>query len=120
MEIVIRYFESLDYIVISTEKDNVGWDLEARRNEEVLLLEVKGLSGNVLSIEMSPNEYKKSTEFHAVYMLCIVTDALSSPDIIFFRFDNSDRIWRSSDGKCLQTEERIAARVFQINTVLGN
>jgi hypothetical protein len=118
VEVVIKHFESLDYIVISSEKDNVGWDLEARRNKELLLLEVKGLSGKVLSIEMSPNEYRKSSEFHVVYRLCIVTHALSKPELNTFQFDKSERVWKSSDGKCLQIEERIAARVFQINTVL--
>ena len=62
IEATIKYFEALDYIIISKEKDNVGWDLEATNINETLLLEVKGLSGNISSIELTPNEYKNSKD----------------------------------------------------------
>ena len=64
IETTIKYFEGLDYIIISKEKDNVGWDLEATNINETLFLEVKGLSGSISSIELTPNEYKKSKEIH--------------------------------------------------------
>lgn len=112
IEKVIKYFESSDYIVISTEKDNVGWDLEATNMTGKLFLEVKGLSFNILSIELSPNEYKKSKE-HPNYKLCIVRNALSNPELCIFQYDSTNHTWKSDTGIVLGIQERIAARVFQ-------
>jgi len=113
VETTIEYFEKLDYIVISKEKDNVGWDLEATNNKETLLLEVKGLSGKVVSIELSSNEYKKSTEFKDKYKLCIVTNALIKPKLEIFSYDYESDNWINSENEKLIIEPRISARMYK-------
>jgi Domain of unknown function (DUF3883) len=60
------------------EKDNLGWDLEARREgEKVLHLEVKGLLGNELQVGLTPREYRAfkahAESTMANYRLCVVT-----------------------------------------------
>ncbi len=113
IETTIKYFEGLDYIVVSKEKDNVGWDLEATNINEKLLLEVKGLSGNISSIELTPNEYKNSKEKKTHYKLCIVTNALTKPKLEIFSFNPDLDIWTNNLNEKLLTEERIAARMWK-------
>lgn len=113
IETTIKYFESLDYIVISKEKDNVGWDLEATNINETLLLEVKGLSGSIASIELTPNEYRNSKEKSNQYKLCIVTDALTKPKLDIFSFQSDTSCWTNKLNEKLFTEERIAARMWK-------
>lgn len=113
IETTIQYFEGLDYIIISKEKDNVGWDLEATNINETLLLEVKGLSGNISSIELTPNEYKNSNEKKTHYKFCIVTNALTKPKLEVFSFNFDLEIWTNDINEKLLTEERIAARMWK-------
>jgi hypothetical protein len=113
VETAIRHFEALDYIVISKEKDNVGWDLEATNISETLLLEVKGLSGSVASIELTPNEYKNSIDKKANYKLCIVTNALTSKSLEIFSFNGQLGCWTNEQNEKLLMEEKIAARMWK-------
>lgn len=114
IEATIKYFEALDYIIISKEKDNVGWDLEATNINETLLLEVKGLSGNISSIELTPNEYKNSKDKNTHYKLCIVTNALTQPTLEVFSFNVDKNIWMNDLNETLQIEERIGARMWKV------
>ena len=113
VETTIEYFEKLNYIVISKEKDNVGWDLEATNNKETLLLEVKGLSGKIVSIELSPNEYKKSNEYKDQYKLCIVSNALTKPNLEIFSYHPEFEYWTNLENEKLIIEERISARMYK-------
>ena len=103
----------MGYIVISKEKDNLGWDLEATNINETLLLEVKGLSGSISSIELTPNEYKNSKDKKTHYKLCIVTDALNKPKLEVFSFDLHTNVWTNIFNEILETEERIGVRMWK-------
>ncbi len=50
------HFGKEGYKVVSVEKDNRGWDLEATKDGDCLLIEVKGHIGNVIQFELTPNE----------------------------------------------------------------
>ncbi len=113
IETTIKHFEGLDYIVISKEKDNVGWDLEATNVNETLLLEVKGLSGSITSIELTHNEYKNSLDKKLNYKLCIVTHALTNPLLEIFSFNEQLACWTNEQNEKLLTEEKIAARMWK-------
>ncbi|WP_294966295.1 DUF3883 domain-containing protein [uncultured Flavobacterium sp.] len=113
IETTIKHFEALGYIVISKEKDNLGWDLEATNINETLLLEVKGLSGSISSIELTPNEYKNSKDKKTHYKLCIVTDALNKPKLEVFSFDLHTNVWTNIFNEILETEERIGVRMWK-------
>lgn len=110
----INFFSSKDgggYKVKSREKDNVGWDLEARSgSNEILLIEVKGLSGKEVSVELTPNEYKQmvARKNRNNYVLFVVTDCLGkSPLTHDFRF--KDGGWFDVDGTELDIKERTGA-----------
>lgn len=122
----IAYYESAEggsCSVESVERDGVGWDLEATRPDgEILKIEVKGLSGNDLIAELTPNEYQqmKSPRHRASYVIYILTDALGKkPEAHIFRHDaemskGESLIWINESGQKLHIQERVAARLTLI------
>jgi Protein NO VEIN, C-terminal len=106
--------------VNSVEKDGIGWDLTVTAaSGEILKVEVKGLSGRELIVELTPNEYKQmcSTEHREGYIVYVVTEA-GTPDakshIFYHDRENSSRrklLWTAVDGRILKIEERVAARL---------
>ena len=94
-----RHFENISYTVKSVEKDNVGWDLEATSGKTKLLIEVKGLSGEVLSVGLTPNEYRYLDKKKDNYRLCIVSTALTNPDLYICRYSKEMGKWIVEDHK---------------------
>lgn len=92
-----EHFEHLGYLVKSVEKDNLGWDLEASSGKTVLRIEVKGLSGSVFSIELTPNEYLAFSENSESYRLAVVTSALSAPKLSICRYSTEQKNWIVED-----------------------
>ena len=112
VEIATEYFRSHEggaYQVVSKEKDNLGWDIEASRPDRVtLLIEVKGLSGENVSVELTPNEYKQMTSkrYRDNYVLFVVTNCLGKQPMTYeYRF--KDGRWEDTDGGVLQLKELI-------------
>ena len=93
-----RHFENIGYTVKSVEKDNIGWDLEATRGKK-LFIEVKGLSGKALSVELTPKEYKCLEKKEDNYRLCVVTTALTNPDLYICRYSEKKGKWIVKDHK---------------------
>lgn len=112
IEKTTKYFEDLEYIVDSVEKDNMGWDLEATITNQKLKLEVKGLSQEELLIEMTPKEYEKMRKYLDSYRICVVTDALSeNPLLRIFSFSPKHRRWEDEKGSFLEITEIVSARM---------
>ncbi len=75
---------------------------------------IKGLSGNIsFNIELTPNEYKNSLEKKTNYKLCIVTNALKNPKLEIFSFNIGANVWANELNEILQTEERVAAKMWK-------
>ena len=108
------YFENYGYVVESVETDNSGWDLEASTTEIKLKIEVKGLSGTALNVELTHNEYKAFTAADNMftYRLCVVTECLSKlPKLKVFTFNIPSKKWLSESGDCLRIQEKVAAQI---------
>ena len=110
----VEFFSSEDgggYTVTSRERDNVGWDLEAHHpSKQTLLIEVKGLSGKEVSVELTPNEYKQMMmkTNRNKYVLFVVTNCLGEPPLAHdYRF--KDDRWSDADGTELEISERTGA-----------
>ena len=101
---VTEYFEkTLKYKVKSVEPENKGWDLEAvsleaTKDDLKLYLEVKGLSGNAISVRITKNEYEKMKSNKDIYYLCVVTNALTSPTLYTFEWNDEKEYLVSNDG----------------------
>jgi hypothetical protein len=113
IEAAVRHFSGLGYDVVSVERENVGYDLEATLGRETLLIEVKGTAndGSVTAC-LSPNEYRKSKSATRQYRICIVTGALGAPTVNDFFWDSEGDVWTDENtGKRLSVSEVIAADV---------
>jgi len=102
---VTRFFRRQGYDVDNVEKLKLGWDLEARREEACLRLEVKGLSGGDVFTELTPNEYAMSKTHRSSYQICVVTNAPTRPKLHVFRYSESREGWLDDDGAILDVEE---------------
>lgn len=112
---VWKYYESNSYTLESVEKDNVGWDLEAKSGRLTLKIEVKGLSGELAAAQLSPNEYLAFSDRSPNYRLAIVVNALTSPRLIICRYSEEEERW-VVDGDhnseiIVQTKESAVIRV---------
>lgn len=110
MAVVATYFANRNFEVNYVHKDNFGWDLEAKKDNLILLLEVKGLSGDFNLVELTPNEYANSKRNKKHYRLCVVSFALekSRQDLDIFYFEGGK--WVSNDGKEIAVQEITSAR----------
>lgn len=107
MDMTWLHFESIGFEVIDVSKENKGWDLEALKGSKKLYVEVKGLSGALNCIELTPNEYKNSTRNN--FVLSIVYNALSENKTIdIFEFNKKKLVW-FSDKNVLSIFERTSA-----------
>lgn len=110
IETVAKHYVGLGYEVTSVERDNVGWDLEATLDKRKLKLEVKGLSGADIAVELTPNEYAKMNENRNAFLLCTVTNALADPQLVIFQFNSESGRWESDNELPLMINEVISAR----------
>lgn len=108
-----KYFEEIGYTVDSVEKDNLGWDLEATLGKKKLLLEVKGLSKNVLTVELTPNEYNALSSKNKDYRLCVVSEALTQPSLVICRYSKESQAWivEGNDSATVEVKTRQSANI---------
>lgn len=110
---VTSYYTGQGYNVNSVEDENKGWDLEATKGKASLRIEVKGLAGSQISVHISKNEYAKmKSSDNADYRLCVVTNALKSPEIWTFSYDNGIWVCEEDNDIELSFEEQIAAIAY--------
>ena len=82
IRVTTKHYKKLGYEIDSVERDNVGWDLNATVNGQILRLEVKGLSQGRVSVELTPNEYRAMKRFRNSYNICAVTKALTGRPLL--------------------------------------
>jgi hypothetical protein len=111
IQIVFDHYTGLGYSVNSVESDNVGWDLTAILRKRELKLEVKGLSGSEVVVQLTPNEYDIMRQHRDTHRLCVVTQALAEPKLEIFAFSVESQRWESHEGRALKAKEIIAAMV---------
>ena len=110
VKVTVNYYKGRRYTVDSVENDNVGWDLEAVYERSKLLIEVKGLSGSDLSVELTPNEYEQMKRNRDSYRLCVVTEALIQPKLSVFAWSSDTQRWEDQKGNLLCVQEIVSAR----------
>ena len=110
------HFGKERYKVVSVEKDNRGWDLEATKDGDCLLIEVKGHIGNVIQFELTPNEYAKLKANSLSYRVCVVRNALENSEVEIYVPSEKNGAWslirHNGEGR-IQLTEKVAARAFE-------
>ena len=113
IDLVAREYRKRGFQVTSVEDKNYGWDLEAKFKSVCYKLEVKGLYGDKISVELSRNEYEKMRSNRELFRLCIVSRCLSTkPFLSIFSFSNERQQWLDEEGNNLVIEERVLARCY--------
>lgn len=110
--VATEFYVARGYVVDSVEADNMGWDLNAihASRQLTLKLEVKGLSGSECRIELTPNEYAKLKQLQESYHVCVVTQALTKPELAIFAYSQDSQRWEDQHGRRLEFEDIVAAR----------
>lgn len=115
IEMAAKHFEDLGYLVDSVETDNLGWDLNAEHQatSDSLCIEVKGLSGPIISVEMTRQEYEMMRKHRKRYRICIVTQALEDKARALHVFAYVPALDKWLDGKdrSIQIKEVTSARL---------
>lgn len=108
--------------VKSVEDDCVGWDLTVTAaSGEVLKVEVKGLSGTDVVVELTPNEFQKmcSAQHRHQYVIYIVTSAgTPRAKSHIFRYDaraRSKTTFVTDDGRVIAIKKLVGARLSALD-----
>jgi hypothetical protein len=109
-----KYFTRRGYCIDSVEQDNVGWDLNAVLGKRELKLEVKGLSGSQIVVDLTPNEYTAMQKHRDSYRVCVVTNALTKPCLTIFAYSPDSGQWEGPGQKRLNIQEIKSARCSAI------
>ena len=109
-----RYYEDcLGYKVEDVSKEKYGWDLSAKKDDVELYLEVKGLSGINISVELTANEYKQMKKYRDNYRVCIVADALSAnPPFSIYSYNPVSERWEDDTSIPINVKEVTGARLY--------
>jgi Protein NO VEIN, C-terminal len=112
---VADYYTNRGYDVVSVEKDNLGYDLIVKKQNETLHVEVKGTSGtqeNIVTVNLSPNEYQKSQSHKRRYRICIATNCPDDPAVYEFIWSQPTQTWESEiTGTSLELKEITSANL---------
>lgn len=111
MDMALAYFDKARDV----SKECKGWDIEALDARGVIYIEVKGLSGPSVNVELTPNEYLKMGEHKDRYVLFVVTSALTqSRRGRAFRWQQDPTsgldIWSTAQGEVIKIEPLTGAR----------
>lgn len=78
---VVAHFRRRGWRVRSVEAEKVGYDLDCRKGDEVMRVEVKGVRGTEPRFILTAGEYKRA-RMDPKFILCVVTSALGRPIIL--------------------------------------
>jgi len=112
-----EFYESKGYELVSVEADNVGWDIEATKAQDILLIEVKGHCGNIIQFELTPNEYSQLKKQHKQYRVCVVCDALTKPNLTVLIPEKESEDWvlfEENGSRKIKLNEKVAAKAEEV------
>ncbi len=116
MKIAKKYFANKGYDVKDVSGEKLGWDITAILDEKKILVEVKGLSANIIAAELTPNEYSKLKEQRDNYRIFVVTNALSERQAKYhiFLFNTETGEWEDQYENVLKIERRTGAVISSL------
>lgn len=106
IDFTISFYSSCGYEVQSVESQNLGYDLICKSSEDILFVEVKGVSNNGVGFIMTNNEYSCAEKLEN-FILCVVTSALQNPALHIF---NREDIFDKLDFKPISFQAKLKAQ----------
>ena len=100
MDATAEYFEKKGYEITYVHNEKLGWDMEVKKRNKKLLLEIKGTSTELGSVSLTPNEYNHS-KIKKDYRICILEKALIKNGSVLHicRLNFNGKKWISESGK---------------------
>lgn len=115
MKAVETYYRDRGWVTQDVAALNRGWDIEAKKDDSLLRIEVKGLSARTIVTDMTPREYEQMKLFSSdgSYRLCVLTNALENRSYLYHFTYNlvSKELVDENQEVRLRIEERVGARV---------
>lgn len=107
IKICMEEYEKRNYNVNSVETENLGYDIHAKSNtiDNEVFIEVKGLSGTSVFVELTNNEYIKMNELKDKYRLAIVNNCLKDPYLRIFSYNSDSKFWIDEEDEILKISE---------------
>mgnify|MGYP001134590186 CR=1 FL=1 len=119
MDSAQAWYREHGWVTEDVSDRNRGWDIEAKLDDRLLRIEVKGLSGETIAFELTPREYEAMKRFspQGLYNVCVVTNALSEErELHHFTYrTEANELFDTNNGIRLQMQDKIAARITVIN-----
>ena len=119
MDTAQTWYREHGWVTEDVSDRNRGWDIEAKLGDRLLMIEVKGLSGETIAFELTPREYEEMKHLspQGSYNVCVVTNALSEERVLhhFTYHTEANELVDTNSGIRLQIQDKIAARITVIN-----
>jgi len=96
VDAAIEHYSVHGYDVRSVESEKIGYDLLATKGTNSLYIEVKGTctaNATSVTVGLTPNEYLMSKKAKRKYRICIVCNALESPELHEFVWKEVGECW---------------------------
>lgn len=96
VDAAMEHYSTHGYDVTSVESEKIGYDLLATKGTNRLYIEVKGTctaNATSVTVGLTPNEYRMSKKAKKKYRICIVCNALESPELNEFVWKEADECW---------------------------
>jgi len=109
------HLTAIGYDVYPGTGDNCGWDLEALRGEERLLVSVKGLVGNTMNFELTSTEFAEMQRNEVNYRVFVLPRAQDSTELQVYlplKADGEFELIQEDGDNRIRLFLRIAARAF--------
>ena len=119
MDTTQTWYREQGWVTEDVSDRNRGWDIEAKRDDRLLMIEVKGLSGETIAFELTPREYEEMKRLspQGSYNVCVVTNTLNEERVLhhFTYHTDANELVDAKSGVRLQIQDKIAARITVIN-----
>lgn len=114
MRAAMHYYQDLGYKIKDISRKYLGWDFYATKDEIELKVEAKGLSGDSITVQLTPNEYKQLKANLEAYRIAVLINALAKDiDLRIFAFNEERNKWQDQYGFCLELEESVSATMYE-------
>lgn len=109
---VWKFYKLQKFNLKDISDKNYGWDLQATLGNEILKIEVKGLSGKDLIVELTANEYLHFIKKKKNYRLAVLTNALEkNKKLHIFQFIKEINEWSDLENNRLSIKPMEFARI---------
>ena len=99
MEVAMEYERQQGRVPEDVTKENLGFDIRSRGEDEIRYIEVKTRAGEG-DVALAPNEKFKAKRFREQYWLYVVVNAATNPTLYIINNPACGRVERQKNRRC--------------------